>query len=114
MVYAFAEIMYAQMYVYNTFVPRPSHSFPSLAVQLSGRGPGIFFHVSDVTDRANYASCKSKATSATHILEHNYSELKDSSARRLFFVALHETVGRTSHASTVSHCCHPKLIHSLS
>ena len=40
----------------NSLVPRPSHSFPSLAVRLSGRGPGTFSHVRDVTDRANYAN----------------------------------------------------------
>ena len=28
-------------------------------------------------------------------------------------VALHETVGRTSHASTVSHYCHCKPVHDL-
>ena len=33
-----------------------SPSFPLLAVQLSGRGPDTFYHVSDVTDRANYGS----------------------------------------------------------
>ena len=31
-------------------------SFPSLAVRKSGRGPGTFPHVSDVTDRANYVN----------------------------------------------------------
>ena len=39
-----------------SLVPRPAPSFPSLAVRLSGRGPGTFPHVSDVTDRANYAN----------------------------------------------------------
>ena len=34
-----------------SLVPRPSPSFPSLAVRLSGRGPGTFSHVSDVTGR---------------------------------------------------------------
>ena len=40
----------------GSLVPRPAPSFPSLAVRLSGRGPGTFPHVSDVTDRANYAN----------------------------------------------------------
>ena len=31
--------------------PQPSTSFPSLAVRLSRRGPGIFSHISDVTGR---------------------------------------------------------------
>ena len=35
----------------GSLVPRPAPSFPSLAVQLSGRGPGTFSHVSDVTGR---------------------------------------------------------------
>ena len=39
-----------------SLVPRPAPSFLSLAVRLSGRGPGTFPHVSDVTDRANYAN----------------------------------------------------------
>ena len=39
-----------------SLVPRPPPSFPSLAVWKSGRGPGTFPHVSDVTDRANYAN----------------------------------------------------------
>ena len=39
-----------------SLVPRPAPSFLSLAVRLSGRGPGTFSHVSDVTDRANYAN----------------------------------------------------------
>ena len=34
-----------------SLVPRPAPSFPSLAVRLSGRGPGTFSHVSDVTGR---------------------------------------------------------------
>ena len=34
-----------------SLVPRPSLNFPSLAVWLSGRGPGTFSHVSDVTGR---------------------------------------------------------------
>ena len=42
--------------VCSSLVPRPTPSFPSLAVRLSGRGPGTFPHVSDVTDRANYAN----------------------------------------------------------
>ena len=36
------------------FIPKPSPNIPSLAVWLSGRGPGTFSHVSDVMDRANY------------------------------------------------------------
>ena len=53
----FTHVMYAQMYVYNTLIPRPSHSFPSIACRtVSGRSPGIFSHVSDVTGRANYAN----------------------------------------------------------
>ena len=43
-VYGCAGIMYAQMYVYSTLVPRPSHSFLSLAVQLVGEGLVIFSH----------------------------------------------------------------------
>ena len=43
-------------YTLSSLVPRPAPSFPSLAVRLSGRGPGTFSHVSDVTDRANYAN----------------------------------------------------------
>ena len=39
-----------------SLVPRHPPSFPSLAVRKSGRGPGTFPHVSDVTDRANYAN----------------------------------------------------------
>ena len=38
-------------YVIISLVPRPLPSFTSLAVQLSGRGPGTFFDVSDVTGR---------------------------------------------------------------
>ena len=34
-------------------VPRPLPSFPSLAVQKSGRGPGTFLHMSDITYKAN-------------------------------------------------------------
>ena len=34
-----------------SLVPRPPPSFPSLAVRKSGRGPGTFPHVSDVTGR---------------------------------------------------------------
>ena len=30
-----------------------------------------------------------------HALEHDFSESKDGSARKRFYVALHETVGRT-------------------
>ena len=40
----------------GSLVPRPAPSFPSLAVRLIGRGPGTFPHVSDVTDRTNYAN----------------------------------------------------------
>ena len=40
----------------DLIVPRPSPSFPLLAEWLSGRGPGTFPHVSDVTDRANYVN----------------------------------------------------------
>ena len=39
------------MWIFNSLVPRPSPSFPSLVVQLSGSGPGTFSHVSDVTGR---------------------------------------------------------------
>ena len=35
----------------TSLVPRPPPSFPSLAVRKSGRGPGTFPHVSDVTGR---------------------------------------------------------------
>ena len=38
-------------YCTHSLVPRPLPSFPSLAVQLSGKGPGTFSHVSDVTSR---------------------------------------------------------------
>ena len=57
-----------------------------------------FSHVSDVTDRANYANVchvNHKNFARTHALEHDYAELKYGSARRRFYVALHETVGRT-------------------
>ena len=72
-------------------------SFPSLAVRKSGRGPGTFPHVSDVMDRANYANVgdMQKNLARTYALEHDYSESKDGSAPRHFYVALHETVGRT-------------------
>ena len=114
----FTHVMYAQMYVYNTLVPRPSHTFPSIACRTLA-GEVLVYFLMWVMSQAGqimqtWASCKSQTTSPTHILEHDYSESKDSSARRLFFVALHETVGRTSHASTVSRWCHPKLIYSLS
>ena len=46
-----------------------------------------------------------------HILEPDCSELKDSSARRRSFVALHETVGRTLCTSTIGRCCHAKPIY---
>ena len=83
-----------------SLVPRTSPSFPSLAVRKSRRGPGTFSHVSDVTDRANYTNVggsKPPKTlpACTHALEHDYSESKDGTARRRFYVALHETVGRT-------------------
>ena len=39
-----------------SLVPRPPPSFPSRVVRKSGRGPGTFPHVSDVTDRANYVN----------------------------------------------------------
>ena len=43
-----------------------------------------------------WASCKPQKTFARpHALVHDYSESKDGSARRRFYVALHETVGRT-------------------
>ena len=42
--------------VSHSLVPRPPPSFPSLAVRKSGRRPGTFPHVSDVTDRANYVN----------------------------------------------------------
>ena len=87
-VYGCAGIMYAQMYVYNSLVPRPSHSFPSFAVRLSRRGPGIFSHMSDVTDRPNYANVDvmwiTNNFAHMHILERNYSESKDSSTQKLF------------------------------
>ena len=35
----------------GSLIPRPPPSFPSLAVRKSGRGPGTFPHVSDVTGR---------------------------------------------------------------
>ena len=35
----------------TSLVSRPTPSFPSLAVRLSGRGPGTFSHVSDVKGR---------------------------------------------------------------
>ena len=61
-------------------------SFPSLAVWLSGRGPGTFFHVSDITDRANYANVgvmqTTKNFACTHALESDYSKSKDGSAQR--------------------------------
>ena len=41
----------SMVWIFNSLVPRPSPSFPSLVVQLSGRGPGTFSHVSDVTGR---------------------------------------------------------------
>ena len=83
----------------RSLVPRPSSSFPSLAVRKSGRGPGTFTDVSDVTDRVNYANVGNMQTTKnlarTHTLEHDYSESKDGSTRRHFYVALHKTVGRT-------------------
>ena len=41
------------VWMFCSLVPRPSPSFPSLAVRLSGRGPGTFSQVtiSDVSDR---------------------------------------------------------------
>ena len=53
-----------------TLIPRPSPSFPSLAVWLSGRGARTFPHVSDITDRPSYKhgqSCESQTTSPTCI-----------------------------------------------
>ena len=43
-----------------------------------------------------WVSCKpQKNFACTHTLEHDYSESKDGSVRRHFYVTLHETVGRT-------------------
>ena len=60
---------------------------------------GTFSHMSDVTDRANYANMgdmyTTKNFARTHALEHDYSESKDGSARRRSYFTLHKTVGRT-------------------
>ena len=48
--------VYINLYSLTSLVPRPPPSFPSLVVRKSGRGPGTFPHVSDVTDRANYVN----------------------------------------------------------
>ena len=47
---------YPRLLACISLAPRPSPTFLSLAMRLSGRGPGTFPHVSDVTDRANYAN----------------------------------------------------------
>ena len=55
-----------ELHALTSLVPRPPPSFLSLVVRKSGRGPGTFPHVSDVTDRANYvawATCKPQKTS---------------------------------------------------
>ena len=44
-------VSYAQ--ILTNLVPRPLPSFPS---QLSGRGPGTFSPINDITDRANYVN----------------------------------------------------------
>ena len=78
------RMLYAQMYVYNTLVPRPSPSFPSLAVQLAEEG--LVYFLTWVTSWTGqimwmWATWNNQKQ---HILKHDYSELKDSSARRLF------------------------------
>ena len=50
------DLLSSDDWYYLSLVPRPAPSFPSLAVRLSGRGPGTFPHISDVTDRENYAN----------------------------------------------------------
>ena len=50
------QVMENWVGVWDSLVPRPPPSFPSLAVRKSGRGPGTFPHVSNVTDRANYVN----------------------------------------------------------
>ena len=63
-----------------------------------GKALGTFSRVSDVTYRANYAnlaSGKPRTTLHDLAIERYYSESKDGSARRRFYVALHEPVGRT-------------------
>ena len=42
----------------HCLVPRPLPSFPSLAIQLSGRGPGTFSHVSDIMGRKTLTECE--------------------------------------------------------
>ena len=65
----------------------------------SGREPGIFSsrewrHGQGKLCKRGRRVNHTKFT-CTHTLEHDYSELKDGSAQRCFYVALHETVGRT-------------------
>ena len=90
-----------------SLIPRPSPSSPSLAVQLSRRGPGTFSHVSDITDRTNYAnmpwgSCKPQPTMLTCTHWSAIVRVKKWQDTKEILVALHKTVGRTSCASTPS------------
>ena len=88
--------------VLSSLVPRPLPSFPSLAIRWSGRGPGTCtWHYYTGQIRWMWASCKlQKNFARTHDLERDYSKSKDGSARRRFYVTLHETVGRTENFTT--------------
>ena len=108
-VYGCAGIMYAQMYVYNSLVPRPSHSFPSLAVQLAEEG--LVYFLMWVTWRTDqimrmWTSCESQTTSPTCI-----SWSATILNRK---IAVHKNYSRDSrrisHASTVGWFCHAKRL----
>ena len=69
-------------------------------------GEGLVHFLTWVTSQTGqimrtWASCKPQNFTCTHALEHDSSGSKDGSARRRFYVALHEIVGRTESFLTV-------------
>ena len=50
------QFSWVSLFVAHWSLSQAPPSFPSLAVWKTGRGPGTFSHISDVTDRANYAN----------------------------------------------------------
>ena len=51
-----ANFLLAMLGSWYSLILRPSPSFPLLAVRLSGRGPGTFSHMTDITYMANYGN----------------------------------------------------------
>ena len=91
---------------------------PVTCSTVSGRGPGNF--LTWVTSRTEqimrmWTSCKSQTTLPTCIYwSATILSGKIAAHKNYFLLFFQDTVGRTSHTSTVSWCCHAKLIHGLS